>query len=130
MQHLQETGWGLPHSATRHSSLAATVKFFAFTLLRTLLRFPALFCISAKLNPFLSNHFRTLCPKHRGWGMPYILAWLPPYFITARNGCALPAAMGAAAKRAYRLQERRSCPALNQLSGGGGGGGASGPPSV
>ncbi len=33
---------------------------------------------------------------------------LPPYFITSRNGCALPAAMGAAAKRARRLQERSS----------------------
>src|SRR5258708_3602363 len=31
------------------------------------------------------------------------------YFIASRNGNTLPAAMGAAAKRAYRLQERRSC---------------------
>jgi hypothetical protein len=63
-----------------------------------------------------------------GGGVPYILTSLPPYFPTSKNGRALPAAMGAAAKRAYRLQERSSCPALNQLSGGGGGGGASGPP--
>jgi hypothetical protein len=30
------------------------------------------------------------------------------YSVTSRNGYALPAAMGAAAKRARRLQERRS----------------------
>jgi hypothetical protein len=66
--------------------------------------------------------------SRRDLSRPYILTSLPPYFLTSRDGGALPPAMGAAAKRAYRLQERRSCPALNQLSGGGGGGGASGPP--
>jgi len=71
--------------------------------------------------------------------------------LTSRNGYALPAAMGVAAKRARRLQERRSsrlpcsrlkrltalqspkaidCLAVKgiQLSAGGGGGGAPGPP--
>jgi hypothetical protein len=28
----------------------------------------ALFCAQAKLNSFLFNRFRTLCPKHQGWG--------------------------------------------------------------
>jgi hypothetical protein len=70
----------------------------------------------------------SLSKNTRGGGMPYLIISLPPYFLTSRNGYALPAAMGAAAKRAHRLQERRSCPALNQLSGGGGGGAASGPP--
>jgi len=106
----------------------------------------ALFCTPKKLNLFVFNRFRTLCPKRPGGvsvfaertapkevsrrdlSRPYLLTSLPPYFLTSRNGNALPAAMGAAAKRAYRLQERSSCPALNQLSGGGGGGGASGPP--
>jgi hypothetical protein len=111
---------------TRHSSLATAVKFFAFTLLRTLLHFSALAQNSTRFFPIASA---LLFKNTGGWGMPYILTSLPPYFITARNGNALPAAMGAAAKRAHRLQERRSCPALNQLSGGGGGG-ASGPPSV
>src|ERR1700745_4058620 len=42
-----------------------------------------------------------------------VLASLLRYLLTSRNGNALPAAMGAAAKRAHRLQERRSCLALN-----------------
>ena len=74
---------------------------FLFTLLRTLLPFFALSCIRTKLNPFLFNRFHTLCPKTRGAGGT-------PYFLASRNGNALPAAMGAAAKRAHRLQERRS----------------------
>ncbi len=111
----------------RDSSLATAVKFLAFTLLRTLLHFSASAQNSTRFFPIASALF---VQKHGGWGMPYILTSLPPYIIASRNGCALPAAMGAAAKRAHRLQERRSCPALNQLSGGGGGGGASGPPSV
>src|SRR5258706_3506362 len=65
----------------------------------------ALFCIGGKLNPFLFNRFRTLCPKTPGVGVPL----LSPTTIASTNGNALPAAMGAAAKRAHRLQERRSC---------------------
>src|ERR1700741_974114 len=42
-----------------------------------------------------------------------VLAPLLRSLLTSRNGNALPAAMGAAAKRAHRLQERRSCLALN-----------------
>src|SRR6267143_997502 len=122
MQHLQETGGRgspIPELVTHHSPLI-TRHCSQVLCFHTLAHSFALFCIGAKLNPFLSNRFRTLCSKTRGgWGMPYILTSLPPYFITARNGNALPAAMGAAAKRAHRLQERRSCPALNQLSGGG-----------
>jgi hypothetical protein len=51
--------------------------------------------------------------SRRDLSRPYILTSLPPYFLTSRDGGALPAAMGAAAKRAYRLQERRSCRLLN-----------------
>ena len=51
---------------------------------------------------------------------PYTLVSLLPYRVTFRNGDALPAAMGAAAKRAYRLQERRSCPVIQLFAGGGG----------
>jgi hypothetical protein len=45
-----------------------------------------------------------------------------PCFLSSpsRNGGALPAAMGAAAKRAYRLQERRSFVAIQLFAGGGG----------
>jgi hypothetical protein len=115
----QGVGSPIPDSSliTRHCSQVICFQTLAHSF--------ALFCIGAKLNPFLSNRFRTLCPKYGGG---VCLTSLPPYFITSRNGNALPAAMGAAAKRAHRLQERRSCPALNQLSGGGGGGAASGPP--
>ncbi len=48
----------------------------------------ALFCIGAKLNPFLSNRFRTLCSKTRGGGvcltslLRYLLTSLPPETAT------------------------------------------------
>jgi len=118
-------GSGLPFRnsslITRHSSLATAVKFFAF---HTLAHSFALFCIGAKLTRFFQSLSHSLFKKHGGGYA------LHPYFVTslliyARNGNALPAAMGSCEK-AHRLQERRSCPALNQLSGGGGGG-ASGP---
>jgi hypothetical protein len=50
-------------------------------------------------------------PRQRKYpgGICLILTSLRLYFITSRNGDALPAAMGTAAKRACRLQERRSC---------------------
>src|SRR6266849_7480006 len=70
-------------------------------------------------------------PKKRGWGpSPDSGARNSPLLtchhilFPIRNGYALPAAMGAAAKRACRLQERSSC-VVTQLSAGGGGGGAS-----
>jgi hypothetical protein len=113
------------HSGARSSSLATALKFFLFTLLRTLLH-------AAKTQLFCFQSFPNSFPKkHPGWGVPlfsartarekllrqdlsqpYSLTSLHPYFITSllsRNGDALPAAMGAAAKRACRLQERRSC---------------------
>ncbi len=46
-----------------HYSLATSLKFFLFTLLRTLLLLFAFFCTHAKLNPFLFKRFRTLCEK-------------------------------------------------------------------
>jgi hypothetical protein len=122
----QKPGVGAHDSGTHHSALGThhsplqSSPFLSHSC--------ALFCHHEKLNSFVFSRFRTLCPKTPGVGVcPTSLFRYPP-FLTSRNGYALPAAMGAAAKRAYRLQERRSCPALNQLSGGGGGGGASGPP--
>src|SRR6266481_2616068 len=109
MQHLHKSrGWGPPIPELASSSLAtcscAQVLFF-----HTLAHSFAFSCTRAKLNPFLFNRFRTLCPKTPGVGVPL----LSPTTIASTNGGALPAAMGAAAKRAHRLQERRSCPALD-----------------
>jgi len=93
------------HSGTRSSSLASALKFFAFKLLRTLLH-------AAKTQLFCFQSFPNSFPKTtRGGGYPSsaqgrLITSLPR---TSRNGGALPAAMGAAAKRAHRLQERRSC---------------------
>ena len=85
----------------------------------------ALFCTHQELNSFVFNRFRTLYEKHPGGGVPLspngsrpgkrgiclVLTSLLPYIPTpptSRNSDALPAAMGAAAERACRLQERRS----------------------
>jgi hypothetical protein len=119
----------IPNSelAVRHSPLHSS-SFFSDSC--------ALFCTRAKLNPILFNRLRTLYEKHTGVVYPsspkgrlarnycgrirLILTSLPhPCLISSRNGDALPAAMGAAAKRAHRLQERSSCPVI-QLFGGGG----------
>src|SRR6266481_5872546 len=53
---------------TSHPSLGAALKFFALTLLRTLLHSFALFCAQRKLNPLIFKRFRTLSQKHRGAG--------------------------------------------------------------
>src|SRR5882762_797196 len=68
-------GSGLPHSGTRHSSLATAVKFFAFTLLRTLLHFSALAQNSTRFFPIASALF---VQKHGGVGYA-----LHPYFVTS-----------------------------------------------
>ncbi len=49
---------------------------FPLRLFLTLLRFFALFCSHARLNPFLFKRFRTLWQKHRGvgWGRCYFRA--------------------------------------------------------
>ncbi len=53
---------------TSHPSLGAALKFFALTLLRTLLHSFALFFAQRKLNPLIFKRFRTLSQKHRGAG--------------------------------------------------------------
>ena len=60
---------------TRHSSLATAVKFFAFTLLRTLLHFSALAQNSTRFFPIASALF---VQKHGGVGYA-----LHPYFVTS-----------------------------------------------
>src|ERR1700746_3285232 len=52
--------WGL---ATRHSSCTTGFKSFLFTFLRTPWR-------AQKLNSFVFNRFRALCPKTPGWEYP------------------------------------------------------------
>src|SRR5216683_1983878 len=46
------------------------LKFFLFTLLRTLLHIFAFFCTHQKLNSLVFNRFRTLCEKPPGMGYP------------------------------------------------------------
>src|SRR5229473_5211827 len=80
-----------------HSSLATGLKFFLFTFFRTLLR---VFAFMQSSTPFFSNAFSLFAKKkHPAWGQ-------------TKNGGALPAVMGASAKRAFRLQERRSLTVL------------------
>src|SRR6266478_5191719 len=106
MQHLQKTGVEAPRSGNSPLFSRHWTQILSFHILAHSFAFS---CTRAKLNPFLFNRFRTLCPKTPGVGVPL----LSPTTIASTNGGALPAAMGAAAKRAHRLQERRSCPALD-----------------
>ncbi len=69
--HTSET----PRAGSQHSNLQPsniqTIPQsipFHFTLLRTLLRFFALFCAHEKFNSFLFKRFRTLCTKNGGGG--------------------------------------------------------------
>ncbi len=64
--------------------------------------------LDATLTKNRGYHPSSQKPSSAPSSVSYILTSLLPYFIPSRNGCALPAAMGAAAKRARRLQERRS----------------------
>src|SRR6266436_7296360 len=80
-----------------HSSLSTGLKFFLFKFLRTLLQFFALVRNSTRFFSIASALFAK--KKHAAWGQ-------------TENGGALPAVMGASAKRAYRLQERRSLTVL------------------
>src|SRR5882762_4212728 len=77
MQHLQETGGR--GSQYRNSSLVTAVKFFAFTLLRTLLHFSALAQNSTRFFPIASALF---VQKHGGVGYA-----LHPYFVTFLLHC-------------------------------------------
>ena len=52
------------------SLLNTHLKFFLFTLLRTLLHIFAFFCAHQKLNSLIFNRFRTLCEKPPGMGYP------------------------------------------------------------
>src|SRR5882762_4212727 len=90
MQHLQETGGRgspIPELVTHHSPLI-TRHCSQVLCFHTLAHSFALFCIGAKLNPFLSNRFRTLCSKTRGGGvcltslLRYLLTSLPPATAT------------------------------------------------
>src|SRR5713226_1899950 len=50
-----------------HYPLPTThLKFFLFTLLRTLLHIFAFFCTHQEINPLVFNRFRTLCEKPPG----------------------------------------------------------------
>jgi hypothetical protein len=51
--------------------------------------------------------------------MLFFVTSLFPVFLASRNGGAPPAAMGAAAKRVRRLQERRSCVEIQLFVAGG-----------
>src|SRR6266478_550081 len=54
-----------------HYPLPTThLKFFLFTLLRTLLHIFAFFCAHQKLNSLVFNRLRTLCEKPPGVGYP------------------------------------------------------------
>src|SRR6266567_7210727 len=97
----KRTGWGrdaiLPSSnlslVTRHWTQVLSFHILPHSF--------AHFCVHAKFNPFLFKRFVTLCQeKTRGVG------------AESKNGGALPAVMGASAKRAFRLQERRSSTVL------------------
>src|SRR6266478_8385410 len=80
-----------------HSSLATGLKFFLFKFLRTLLQFFGLVRNSTRFFSIASA--LSAKKKHTAWGQ-------------TKNGGALPAVMGASAKRAFRLQERRSLTVL------------------
>jgi hypothetical protein len=58
---------GVPPFRTRHSSFITRHRSQVLCF-QTLAHSFALFCISGKLNPFLFNRFRTLCPKTPGVG--------------------------------------------------------------
>src|SRR6266849_3564416 len=59
----------LPRDRNPYSLPTTHLKFFLFTLLRTLLHIFAFFCTRAKLNSLVFNRLRTLSQKHRG-GVP------------------------------------------------------------
>ncbi len=70
---------------TSHPSLGAALKFFALTLLRTLLHSFALFYAQRKLNPLIFKRFRTLSQKHGGAGYFRSVNGVYP----ALSGCSL-----------------------------------------
>jgi len=62
--------WFSPRDRDPYSIPTTHLKFFLFTLLRTLLHIFAFFCTHQKLNSLVFNRFRTLCEKPPGMGYP------------------------------------------------------------
>jgi len=58
--------WFSPRDRDPYSVPTTHLKFFLFTLLRTLLHIFAFFCTHQKLNSLVFNRFRTLCTKYPG----------------------------------------------------------------